>query len=179
MDDSNNTSPQTGGQQNRTSDQSTSSRLIPNETTMRAGDRTCAQKLSIPTLEKHDSSSANLWWRKFVQYTKMTRDIGFVNHDQFKRGTATIRHLELEIKDTFQRATGQSALTEMTRTVRAGIQCLTVIQTVHFIPFAFYPRKECTTQPGRFLRPKAKPTKQPRTYGKGSLTSNRIANSRQ
>ena len=34
--------------------------LLPKVTTMRAGDRTCSQKLTIHSLEKDDSSSANL-----------------------------------------------------------------------------------------------------------------------
>ena len=77
MDDSDNTPPQEGGQQHRTADQSTNSRSIPSETTLRAGEGTCNQKLSIPSLEKQDSSIANLWWRKFAQHIKMTKDIDF------------------------------------------------------------------------------------------------------
>ena len=121
MDDSNNTSPQTGGQQNRTTDQSTSSRSTPNETTMRAGDWTCTQKLSIPSLKKHDSYSANLWWWKFVQYMKMTKDIDLSIMTNSKEVMPQFRdQLELVMKDTFLWANGQSALTEMTKTVREG-----------------------------------------------------------
>ena len=75
MDEPINTSPRMGRQLDRTADQSTSSRSLPSETTLRAGERTCTQKLYIPSLEKHDSSGANLWWRKFAQYIKMTKDI--------------------------------------------------------------------------------------------------------
>ena len=119
MDDSNNTSHLTGSQQNRVTDQSTSSRSLPNDETLRSGDRTCTQKLSIPSLEKYDSSSANLWWRKFVQYIKMTKDIDLSIMTNSKEILPKYREqLELEIKDTFLWAIGQSALTEMTKTVR-------------------------------------------------------------
>ena len=118
MDDSNNISHLTGSQQNRVTDQSTSSQSLPNDQTLRSGDRTCTQKLSIPSLEKYDSSSANLWWRKFVQYIKMTKDIDLSIMTNSKEILPQYRELELEIKDTFLWAIGQSALTEMTKTVR-------------------------------------------------------------
>ena len=119
MDDSNNTSPLAGSQQNRTTDQSTSSRSLPNDQTLRTVDRTCTQKLSIPSLEKHDSSSANLWWRKFVQYIKMTKDIDLSIMTNSKEILPQYREqLEMDIEDTFLWAIGQSALTEMTKTVR-------------------------------------------------------------
>ena len=118
MDDSNNTSPLTGSQQNRTTDQSTSSRSLPNDQTLRTGDRTCTQTLTIPSLEKCDSSSANLCWRKFVQYIKMTKDIDLSIMTNSKKLLPQYREqLELEIKDTFLWTIGQSALTEMTKTV--------------------------------------------------------------
>ena len=44
-------------------------------TTIRAVERTCTQKLSIPILEKYDATGVKLWWRKFVQYVKMTKEI--------------------------------------------------------------------------------------------------------
>ena len=119
MDDSNNTSPLTGSQQNRSTDQSTSNRSLPNDQTLRTGDRTCTQKLSIPSLEKYDSSSANLWWRKFVQYIKMTKDIDLSTMTNSKEILPQYREqLEMDIKDTFLWAIGQSALTEMTKMVR-------------------------------------------------------------
>ena len=108
-----------GEQPDRATDQSSSSQLIPNETTTRTGERTCTQKLTIPSLEKHDSSSANLWWRKFVQYIKMTKDIDLSQMVNPKKILPQFRdQLELEIKDTFLWAIGQSALSEMTKTVR-------------------------------------------------------------
>ena len=112
MNDINNTPPATG-----TTDQSTNSRLISNETTMKAGDRTGTQKLTISSLEKHDSSSANLWWRNFVQNIKMTKDIEFSNMTNSTQVSPQYRNqVELEIKDTFLCAIGQSALTEVTKT---------------------------------------------------------------
>ena len=118
MEDTSNTPP-TGEQPDRATDQSSSSQSIPNETTTRAGERTCTQKLTIPSLEKHDSSSANLCRRKFVQYIKMTKDIDLSQMVNPKEILPQFRdQLELEIKDTFLWAIGQSALSEMTKTVR-------------------------------------------------------------
>ena len=36
--------------------------------------RICTQKLTIPTLRSKTKPTL-MWWRKFVQYTKMTNDI--------------------------------------------------------------------------------------------------------
>ena len=100
-------------------DQSTSSWSIPSETTLRAGERTCTQKLFIPSLEKQDSSSANLWWRKFIQYIKMKKDIDLSTMTNSEEILPQFRdQLEIEIKVTFLWAIGQSELTEMTKTVR-------------------------------------------------------------
>ena len=49
--------------------------MLPNDTMNRTADRTCTQKLTIHTLEKQDQANASMWWRKFVQYIKMTKDI--------------------------------------------------------------------------------------------------------
>ena len=119
MDESNKTSPRVGGQQNQATDQSTSSRSLPSETTLRTGERTCTQTLFIPSLENHDSSSANVWWRKFVQCIKMTKDINLSTITNSKEILPQFRdQLELEIKDTFLWAIGQGALTEMSKTLR-------------------------------------------------------------
>ena len=119
MDNSNNNPPLTGRQQNRTTDQSTSSRSLPNDSRLRTEDRTCTQKNSIPSLETQDSSSANLWWRKFVQYIKMIKDIDLSTMTNSKEILPQFQdQLELEVKDTFLWAIGQSSLTEMTKTVR-------------------------------------------------------------
>ena len=143
MEDTNNTPP-TGEQPDRATDQSSSSQLISNET--RTGERTCTQKLTIPSLEKHDSSSANLWWRKFVQYIKMTKDIDLSQMVNPKEILPQFRdQLELEIKDMFLWAIGQSALSEMTKTVRTISQHSTVTQTIQPISIAFHSRTERTT----------------------------------
>ena len=52
-----------------------SGQLPPNDTMNRTADRTCAQKLTIPTLEKQDHANASMWWRKLVQHMKMTKDV--------------------------------------------------------------------------------------------------------
>ena len=92
---------------------------LPNDTMNRTADRTCTQKLTIPTLEKHDHTSANLWWRKFVQYKKMTKEIDLSTMTNNKEILTQYRdQLETEIKDIFIWAIGQNAITEMTKTIR-------------------------------------------------------------
>ena len=82
-------------------------------------ERKATQKLPIPILEKNDHTSANLWWRKFVQYIKMTRDIDVSTMTYSKEILPQFRErLEEEIRDVFIWAIGQSAITEMTKTVR-------------------------------------------------------------
>ena len=119
MDEFHITQPTNGEQPNRSLDQSSSTRQPLNETSMRTGERTCTQKLSKPSLEKYDSTSANLWWRKFVQYVKMTKEIDISTMVNSKEILPQYREqLETEIKDIFFWAIGQNALTEMTKTVR-------------------------------------------------------------
>ena len=87
--------------------------------TMRPGDRSAKQKLSIPTLDKRDITGAKLWWRRFVQYIKMTHgiDLSEMTTDKEIR-TEYCEQLDAEIKDTFIWALGETAMKEMTRTVR-------------------------------------------------------------
>ena len=97
----------------------TSNRSLPNNTTARSVDRATTQKLPIPILEKNDHTSAKLWWRKFTQYIKMIREIDLSKMTKPKKVLPQYRdQLEEEIKDVFIWAIGQSALTEMTKTVR-------------------------------------------------------------
>ena len=57
-----------------------------------------------PSLEKHHSSSANLWWRKFVQYIKMTKEIDLSTETNSKEVLPQYREqLGLETKDTILR----------------------------------------------------------------------------
>ena len=119
MGDSDNASPANGDQPSRMLDQTSNNRPPLNENSMRTGERTCTQNLSIPTLEKHDSSSANLWWRKIVQYVKKTKDFDISSMVNSKETLPQYREkLETEIKDIFLWAIGQNALTEMTKTVK-------------------------------------------------------------
>ena len=60
-----------------------------------------------------------MWWRKFVQYIKMTKEIELSNLTNNKEILPQFRdQLKLEIKDIFLWAVGQTANTEMTKTVR-------------------------------------------------------------
>ena len=88
------------------------SQSFPNITTTRSVERTATQKLPIPILEQNDHISAKLWWRKFVQYIKMTRDIDVSTLISSKKTLPQFRErLEEEIKDAFIWAIGQSAIT--------------------------------------------------------------------
>ena len=76
--------------------------LLPNDTMNRTADRTCNQKLTIPTLEKQDQTNASMWWRKFVQYIKMTKDIDLSTMTNRKEILPQDRdQLEADIKDIF------------------------------------------------------------------------------
>ena len=93
--------------------------VLPNETMNRTVDRTCTQKLTIPTLEKQDQANASMWWRKIVQYLKMTKEIDLSIMTNSKEILPQYRdQLETDIKDIFIWAIGQKAITEMTKTVR-------------------------------------------------------------
>ena len=73
---------------------------LPSETMNRTTERTCTQKLTIPTLEKQDYTNANMWWRKFVQYIKMTKDLDVSTMTNSKEILSQYRdQLEAEIKD--------------------------------------------------------------------------------
>ena len=50
-------------------------RELSNLQSTRTVDRPSRQRIHIPTLEKRDYTSAKLWWRRFTQYIKMTRDL--------------------------------------------------------------------------------------------------------
>ena len=119
MDDTNNTSPQNSGYSRRATEQSSSRQLPFNDTTPRVGERTCTQKLTIPSLEKFDTSSANLCSRKFVQYIKMTKEIDISTIVKSREILPHFRdRLETEIRDKFLWAIGQNSITEMTKMVR-------------------------------------------------------------
>ena len=119
MDDSTNTSPGNGDRNMTMTGSQSGEQPPPNETMNRTVERTCTQKLTIPTLEKQDCTSANMWWRKFVQYIEMTKDLDLSRMTNSKEILPQYRdQLEAEIKDIFLWAIGQNAITEMTKTVR-------------------------------------------------------------
>ena len=119
----------------------TGNRSLPNNTTARSVERTTTQKMPIPILEKNDHPSVKLWWRKLTQYIKMTREIDLSMMTNSKEVLPKYRdQLEEEIKDVFIWAIGQSALTEMTKTVIEGepnylpIHRIYALFRLHFIP---------------------------------------------
>ena len=52
--------PRTGGNTSTSAVTHTSGHLLTSETMNRTADRTCTQKLTIPTLEKQDYTNANM-----------------------------------------------------------------------------------------------------------------------
>ena len=96
-----------------------SNQQLPNDTINRSADRTCIQKFTIPTLEKQDHTNASIWWRKLVQYIKMTKEIDLSTMTNSKETLPQYRDkLETEMKDILIWAIGQNAITEMTKPVR-------------------------------------------------------------
>ena len=75
MDDSTNTYPANGGSKMMMAESHSREQPPLNDTMNRTAERTCTQKPTIPTLDKEDYTSANMWRRKFVQYIKITKDL--------------------------------------------------------------------------------------------------------
>ena len=99
------------------------------------------QKTTLPTFEKRGIQEAKLWWRRFTQYIKMTQNIDLNIMITDREILQNYRDdLEHRIKDLFIWALGESALTEMTRTVRDNdpnrmdINQLYSLFRLHFIP---------------------------------------------
>ena len=119
MDDNTVNTPINGATNRTSTEPHPNDQPLPNDTLNRISERTCTQKLTIPTLEKQGYINANMWWRKFVQYIKMTKDLDFSKMTNNKEILPQYREqLETEIKDIFLWAIGQNAITEMTKTVR-------------------------------------------------------------
>ena len=141
MDDNTEEDPRNGNTILSSSGTRQTNQTLPNDTMNGTADRTCTQKLTIPTLEKHDHTSANLWWGKFVQYIKMTKEIDLSTMTNNKEILTQYRdQLETEIKDIFIWAIGQNAITEMTKTIRERepsslpLYKLYTLFRVHFTP---------------------------------------------
>ena len=119
MDDSTNTSPRNGGTNGTVTETHQRGQPPPNDTMNRTTERTCTRKLTIPTLDKQDFTSANMWWQMFTQYIKMTKDLDLSMMTNSKKILPQYRdQLGAEIKDIFLWAIGQNAITEMTKTVK-------------------------------------------------------------
>ena len=99
------------------------------------------QKITLPTSEKRGIQEAKLWWRRFTQYRKMTQNTDLNEMTTDREILPNYRDdLEHRIKDLFIWALGESAITEMTRTVRDNdpnkmdINQLYSLFRLHFIP---------------------------------------------
>ena len=99
MDEEPENTPRNGENTSTSAVTHTRGHLLTNETINRTADWTCTQKLAIPTLEKQDDPSANMWWRKFVQYIKVTKEIDLSIMTNNKEILSQFRdQLELEKK---------------------------------------------------------------------------------
>ena len=60
-----------------------------------------------------------MWWRKFKQYIKMTKEWDLSTMTRKKEILSqSLDHLETELKDIILWAIGRNAITKMTKTVR-------------------------------------------------------------
>ena len=156
MDDCTVNTPMNGATNRTAAESHPGNQPLPNETLNRTNERTCTQKLTIPTLEKQDYTNANMWWRKFVQYIKMTEDLDLPKMTNNKEILPQYRdQLEAEIKNIFLWAIGQNAITEMTKTIRKreNQAHYRYINYTH-CSITFHTGEKRPTQQSQFLRPK-------------------------
>ena len=129
---------------------SSSQKIITNEATgpnssseesKRKGRTKPHQRRTLPIFEKKAIQEAKLWWRRFIQYVKMTQDINLNIMTTDKEILFEFREeLEVKIKDIFTWALGEAAVTEMTKTVKdndpnkMNINQLYALFRLHFIP---------------------------------------------
>ena len=99
------------------------------------------QKITLPLFERKTIQEAKLWWRRFIQYVKMTQKINLNRMTTDKEIIEEYREeFEIKIKDLFIWALGEEAVTEMTKTVRdndpnkMNINQLYSLFRLHIIP---------------------------------------------
>ena len=98
------------------------------------------RRLPPPTFEKRGTQEAKLWWRKFTKYEKMTQNIDLnimtTDREMLEQYRA---ELEQRNKDLFIWALGESAITEMTRTVRDNDpKRMDIYQLTNYIHYSDY-----------------------------------------
>ena len=98
------------------------------------------QKVILTTFDKKGKQEAKLWWRRFTQHIKMTQNIDLNQLTTDLEILDLYRNdLNIRIKDLFVWALGESAITEMTRTVKDNdpnkmdINQLNSLFRLHFI----------------------------------------------
>ena len=129
-------------QKNETNPTEVSSRNSSSEESgEKKGRSTTHQKITLPIFEKKTIQEAKLWWRRFIQYVKMTQKIDLNRMTADKEIIEDYKEeLEIKIKDIFIWALGEEAVTEMTKTVRdndpnkMNINQLYSLFRLHFIP---------------------------------------------
>ena len=129
-------------QKNETNPTEVSSRNSSSEESgEKKGRSTTHQKIKLPIFQKKTIQEAKLWWRRFIQYVKMTQKIDLNRMTTDKEIIEDYKEeLEIKIKDIFIWALGEEAVTEMTKTVRdndpnkMNINQLYSLFRLHFIP---------------------------------------------
>ena len=84
----------------------------------RKGENNNTPENNIAYIREKNHSKAKLWWRRFIQYVKMTQKIDLNMMKTDKEIIEEYREeLQMKIKDIFISALGEEAVTEMTKTV--------------------------------------------------------------
>ena len=128
MDINTEATPRSGDTTMTSAESHSTGQLLPNDTMNRIAERTCAQKHTIPTLKKQDYTNAKMWWWKFVQYIKMTKDLDLSTMTNTKEILLQYcDQLETEIQHIFLWAIEQNAITELIKAVRERTELTTVV----------------------------------------------------
>ena len=104
----------------------------------RSVERNCTKKLTIPILEEHDATNKILCWKKFTQYTMMTKDIDLTTSREIKEGyrdRLDDRHLHLGTWPICYNGNDKDGRGETTNHV-------TVMEILFTIPTTLYSREE-------------------------------------
>ena len=134
MDEEPENTPRNRGNTSTSAVTHTSGHLLTSETMNRTADRTCNQKLAIPTLDKQDHTSANMWWRKFVQYIKMTKEIDLSTMNNKEILPQFRDQLELEIRQISMGNWTNRNHGDDKNGKRKRTKLTTVTRTIHIIP---------------------------------------------
>ena len=156
-----------------------SGRKSSSEESERKGRTKTQQKITLPIFEKKTIQEAKLWWRRFIQYVKMTQNIDLNTMTNDKEIIPEHREeLEVKTKDIFIWALGEAAVTEMTKTVRDnGPNKMNINQLYSLFRLHFIPERNNFMAGQISSESQENRTKQRRTFGQGYYKRSKSANS--